>query len=115
MLSIEEIISILNAISDGLIAVDRNGYITILNTSAEKLLNLKRDGVLGKKVSDIIPNTRLHIILETGEPEVGLTKDDVIGKPATVDIAEGESVHYRVLKMQDSGRCSQQSEKIMTN
>ncbi|HHW03795.1 MAG TPA: sigma-54-dependent transcriptional regulator [Thermoanaerobacterales bacterium] len=184
MLSIEEIISILNAISDGLIAVDRNGYITILNTSAEKLLNLKRDGVLGKKVSDIIPNTRLHIILETGEPEVnqiqridditiltnrmpvfdkkgnlagavaifrditevkhlaeeitnlkdiqsmleaiinstqdaisvvdvdgrgilinkaytrliGLTKDDVIGKPATVDIAEGESVHYRVLK-----------------
>ncbi|MDN5301232.1 MAG: hypothetical protein PWQ60_746 [Thermoanaerobacteraceae bacterium] len=184
MLSIEEIISILDAISDGLIAVDKNGYITILNTSAEKLLKLKRNEVLGEKVSEIVPNTRLHIILETGKPEVnqfqhiddvtiltnrmpvfdkngcvagavaifrdmtevkhlaeeitnlkdiqsmleaiinstqdaisvvdvegrgilinkaytkliGLTKEDVIGKPATVDIAEGESVHYRVLK-----------------
>ncbi|ADL07591.1 sigma-54 interaction domain-containing protein [Thermosediminibacter oceani] len=29
---------------------------------------------------------------------VGLTKEDVIGKPATVDIAEGESVHYQVLR-----------------
>ena len=27
----------------------------------------------------------------------GLTEDDVLGKPATVDIAEGESVHLRVL------------------
>ena len=28
----------------------------------------------------------------------GLTEDDVIGHPATVDIAEGESMHYKVLK-----------------
>ncbi len=28
----------------------------------------------------------------------GLTEKDVIGRPATVDIAEGESMHYRVLQ-----------------
>lgn len=28
----------------------------------------------------------------------GLTESDVIGKPATVDIAEGDSMHYQVLK-----------------
>ncbi len=27
----------------------------------------------------------------------GLTKEDVLGKPATVDIAEGDSVHFKVL------------------
>lgn len=30
----------------------------------------------------------------------GLTEKDVIGKPATVDIAEGESIHMQVLKTQ---------------
>lgn len=184
MLAMEEIFSIIDAIHDGLIAVNKDEDITILNQSAEKLLKLDRTKVLGKKVSQIVPNTRLHIILKTGEPElnqlqqidkitivtnrkpvvdragringavavfrditevknlaeevtnlkeiqsmleaiinstqdaisvvdkkgrgilinkaytrlIGLTREDVIGKPATVDIAEGESVHYRVLK-----------------
>lgn len=184
MLSIGEIISILDTIRDGLIAVDKNECITILNSAAEKLLKLKREEVLGRKVSEVVPNTRLHIILKSEKPElnqfqhinnitivtnrmpvfdrlgsiagavaifrdmtevkrlaeeitnlkdiqsmleaiinstqdaisvvdvegrgilinkaytqlIGLTKGDVIGKPATVDIAEGESVHYRVLK-----------------
>lgn len=184
MLCIEEVISMLDAIRDSLIAIDKNGYITVLNTAAEKLLKLKRNEVLGKKVSEVVPNTRLHIVLKTGKPElnqfqiiddvtiltnrmpvfdkngnvagvvaifrdmsevkrlaeevtnlkdiqsmleaiinstqdaisvvdvegrgilinkaytklIGLTKEDVIGKPATVDIAEGESVHYKVLK-----------------
>ena len=31
----------------------------------------------------------------------GLTEKDVIGKPATVDIAEGESIHMQVLKTQN--------------
>ncbi|MGI6585938.1 MAG: sigma 54-interacting transcriptional regulator [Lutisporaceae bacterium] len=31
---------------------------------------------------------------------VGMTEKDIIGKPATVDIAEGESIHMQVLKTQ---------------
>ena len=31
----------------------------------------------------------------------GLTQKDVLGKPATVDIAEGESIHLKVL---DTGK-----------
>ncbi|NLC63942.1 MAG: sigma 54-interacting transcriptional regulator [Thermoanaerobacterales bacterium] len=184
MLTIKELLSIIDSIHDGLIAVDKNECLTIINPAAEKLLKLHRDEALGKKVSETVPNTRLHIILKTGQPElnqiqrirentivtnrmpvydeanrisgavalfrditdveklaeevtnlneirfmlesiinstqdaisvvdaegkgilinkaytklIGFTRDDIIGKPATVDIAEGESVHYRVLK-----------------
>ena len=31
---------------------------------------------------------------------IGMTEKDIIGKPATTDIAEGESIHLRVLKTQ---------------
>jgi len=31
----------------------------------------------------------------------GLTEEDVIGKPASVDIAEGKSMHYKVLKTRE--------------
>jgi PAS domain S-box-containing protein len=150
---------------------------------AVRLLNLK-DGFLGKHVVEVIPNTRLHIVVRTGIPEVdevqnvgdniiitsrmplkdendnvvgavavfrditsmrklaeeitnlhqiearlkaiidstydaisvadengnvvlvnkaytkitGLKPEDVIGKPATVDIAEGESIHMMISK-----------------
>ncbi|MDI3546707.1 MAG: hypothetical protein PWR10_359 [Halanaerobiales bacterium] len=189
--SIEELIKenrkkdvIINSTHDGLIFIDQNERIEIFNKAAEEIMDLKREDVLGKNVREVIPNTRLHIVLKTGKPEInqiqhtgettiitnrvpvkdnnsnvigavalfrditevkklaeeltnlkemrvlleaiinstqdaisvvdkngigmminpeytkltGLTEEDVIGKPATVDIAEGESMHYQVLK-----------------
>ncbi|MCG0275572.1 MAG: sigma-54-dependent Fis family transcriptional regulator [Thermosediminibacteraceae bacterium] len=176
--------AIIDSIHDGIIAVDPEERIIILNRTARKILKIEGEKALGKKVGDVVPNTRLPIVLRTGKPEfnqlqeledttivtnrmpifdsqgkiagavavfrditevkhlaeevtnlrelhslleaiinstqdaisvvdsegkgilvnkaytriVGLTKEDVIGKPATVDIAEGESVHYQVLK-----------------
>jgi PAS domain S-box-containing protein len=175
---------IINSTHDGLISINQQGEIELFNKAAEDIMNLKKESVLGKKVREAIPNTRLHIVLETGEPEInqiqhvgettiitsrvpvrdnaaniigavavfkditevkklaeeltnlkemrvmleaiinstqdaisvvdengigilinpaytkltGLSEKDVIGKPATVDIAEGESMHYQVLK-----------------
>ncbi|SHM03269.1 PAS domain S-box-containing protein [Caldanaerovirga acetigignens] len=176
--------AIVNSIHDGIIAIDPNERIIILNRSAQKILKIEGEKALGEKVREVVPNTRLPVVLRTGTPElnqlqeledttivtnrmpvfdssgriigavavfrditevkhlaeevtnlrelhglleaiinstqdaisvvdaqgkgilvnkaytriVGLTKEDVIGKPATVDIAEGESVHYQVLK-----------------
>ncbi len=175
---------ILNSTHDGMIAINNNGIITLFNQAAEKIMNLKAELCLGKYVSDIIPNSRLHLILKTAQEELnqtqvigdttivttripirdfegnihgavavfrditemkelaeeltnlkdmevmlkaiiestqdaisvvnenglglminsaytrltGFTEEDVIGKPATVDIAEGESMHMRVLQ-----------------
>ncbi|ABR50385.1 sigma54 specific transcriptional regulator, Fis family [Alkaliphilus metalliredigens QYMF] len=180
----KELDVILHSTNDAMIAIDILRKITLFNRAAEKITGLKESEVLGKNVEDVVMNTRLPYVLETGESELnrrqhwgdtiiitsrmpvkdevghvigavavfrdiseitdltheiyqlkemqclleaifhstqdaitvcdqhgmgvlinpaytrltGLTEKDVIGKPATVDLAEGESVHMRVLK-----------------
>lgn len=177
--------TMLDSTHDAIIGVNRQGVITLFNKAAERLMGIEAREVLNTKVSERIPNTRLHIVLETGSPELnqeqvlpnqtriitnrvpvrnergevvgavaifrditeimalaeevtdlkelqsmlqaiihssdeaisvvdkngngllinpaytrltGLTPDDILGKPATVDISEGESMHMQVLK-----------------
>ncbi|MFW5855784.1 MAG: sigma 54-interacting transcriptional regulator [Bacillota bacterium] len=178
---------IINSTHDGLISIDSKGKVELFNEAAADIMDLDREEVIGKDVREVIPNTRLHIILRTGETELnqqqhvgdttiitnrvpvkdrddqiigavavfrditevkklaeeitnlkeirgmleaiinstqdaisvvdengigilinpaytrltGLTEEDVIGKPATVDIAEGQSMHYKVLKTRE--------------
>jgi|GEM_PF-1332392 len=61
---------IINSTHDGLISINQQGEIELFNKAAEDIMNLKKESVLGKKVREAIPNTRLHIVLETGEPEI---------------------------------------------
>lgn len=175
---------IINSTHDGLISIDKMARIELFNSAAADIMGLNKKDTICKDVREVIPNTRLHIILETGESELnqiqnvgettiitnrvpvkdrqgeiigavsvfrditevkklaekitnlneirgmleaiinstqdaisvvdqdgmgmlinpsytrltGLTKSDIIGKPATVDIAEGKSMHYKVLK-----------------
>lgn len=175
---------ILDNVQDGVIAVDSSGLVVLFNKAAERITGLRASDVIGKLAVDAIPNTRMHIVLKTGEPEInsrqiindtaiitcrfpihdekgnitgavavfkdvteletltvkvtdlwnsrelleavieatddaisvadsegnniivnraytritGMAKEAVIGKPATVDIAEGESMHMKVLK-----------------
>ncbi|HWR61800.1 MAG TPA: sigma 54-interacting transcriptional regulator, partial [Clostridia bacterium] len=175
---------ILNSTHDAMIGVDADGIITLFNKAAERLTGIDSEAALGKPVAEVVNDTRLPYILETGESELnrqqnlgnikivtnrmpvkdkkgriigavavfrditdviqlaeeitnlkevqsmlaaifyatqdaisvvdqkglgvminpeytritGLSEKDVIGKPATVDIAEGESIHMQVIK-----------------
>ncbi|MHB8916942.1 MAG: sigma-54 interaction domain-containing protein [Desulfocucumaceae bacterium] len=175
--------TILNSIREGILAVDAGGRVTLFNQTAEKLMGIRSRDALGLPVKEVIPNTRLHLVLESGLPELdqiqnlgkttivtnriplrdpqgqlvgavavfrdisemrqlaeeitslretrsllhaiinstqdaisvvdksglgmlinpaytrltGFTGDDVLNRPATVDIAEGESMHMQVL------------------
>ena len=175
---------ILNSTHDAMIAVDLKGVITLFNTAAERLTGIKVENAIDKFVGEVVTDTRLPYILETGKSELnqqqnlgnikiitnrmpvrddkgnmigaiavfrditdvielaeeitnlkemksmleaifnatqdaisvvdqdgngvminpaytritGLSEKDVIGKPATVDIAEGESIHFKVIK-----------------
>ncbi len=176
--------TMLNSTHDAIIAVNAQGVITLFNKAAERLMGIEAKDVIGTEAAASIPNTRLHIVLKTGQPELnqeqelsnktriitnrvpvrsesgevvgavaifrditevmalaeevtdlkelksmlqaiihssdeaisvvdaqgngllinpaytritGLTPEDVIGKPATVDISEGESMHMLVL------------------
>ena len=174
---------ILNSTHDAMIAVNLDGMITLFNTAAERLTGINLEDAIGKYVGDVVLDTRLPFILETGKSELnrqqnlgnikiitnrmpvrdddgnvvgaiavfrditevielaeeitnlkemqsmleaifnatqdaisvvdqdgngvlinpaytritGLSEKDVIGKPATVDIAEGESLHFKVI------------------
>lgn len=175
---------ILNTIRDGLIVVNRDGIVQLMNSTAKEITEITSDPT-GQDIIDIIPNTRLPNILQNQMKEVnkkftlqngrkiittriplineknhlfgafaifkdnnevirlaeentdlkeiktmleaiiqssdeaisvvdergngllinpaytritGLSESEVIGKPATVDISEGESIHLQVLQ-----------------
>jgi len=180
----KEIAVILESIYEGIIAINKNAEITLFNKAAERIIKIPTDRVLGRPITQVIPNTRLHLVLKSGKAELnrqqqinnitiltnrvpirteggdligaaavfrdisdivnlaeeitklretqallkaiinsthdaisvvnkegmgiminpaytrltGLTEKEVLGKPATVDIAEGESMHMKVLQ-----------------
>ncbi|GAA0351155.1 sigma 54-interacting transcriptional regulator [Bacillus horti] len=61
---------ILNSTYDGMIAVNQKGVITLFNRAAERIVGLNSEAVIGKKASDVIQNTRLDIVLQTGQSEI---------------------------------------------
>lgn len=68
-----EKIGMLEAIHEGLVAVDEKECITLINDSALNILHfenkINKEDIIGQKVEDVIPNTRLSTILETGKAE----------------------------------------------
>ncbi|GAA0182486.1 sigma 54-interacting transcriptional regulator [Clostridium sediminicola] len=61
--------TMMDTINEWIVVIDENGLITKMSMAYKEFLN-KYD-VEGKHVADIIDNTRLHKVLETGEKEVG--------------------------------------------
>lgn len=176
---------IFNSTDDGMVVINKNGIVTLLNRRASEMINYSRKKAVGKHIWDVIPTSRLPIVMETRRIEAnqemalengvkiittripiidenggligafavfkdisevvrlaeeitnlkeiqtmleaiiqssddaisvvdeegrgilvnpaynritGLSRDQVIGQPATADISEGESMHMRVLK-----------------
>ena len=53
-----------------LVIVDDQGYIIYLNESYCRFLGVKREEAVGKHVTDVIENTRMHIVIQTGKEEI---------------------------------------------
>lgn len=62
--------AIIENMTDAIIGVDKYGNINMLNRLAEELLDLETDHALGKKIHDIIPNSKLMRVVETKKAEV---------------------------------------------
>ncbi|MEI5908156.1 sigma 54-interacting transcriptional regulator [Bacillus spongiae] len=182
---------IFNSIEEGMIGIDPNGEVIFFNASAEKITGVQTKYAMGKKIADIIPESRLMTMFESRRAEInqeltltngikiitsriplqdesgrvigafavfkektdilhlaeevtnlqeirtllsaiiqssddaisvvdeegrgllinpaytritGLTEEEVVGKPATADISEGESIHLKVLQTRRSIR-----------
>lgn len=69
---LEERSIILQSVREAIMAVDRNGVITLLNEEGKRLLRLSgiEADPLGRPVDEFVPHTRLLEIMETGKMEL---------------------------------------------
>lgn len=60
--------AMLQSIHEGIIAIDHDGRITLINEAAQNLLGIT-NAVVGQPVEEAVPHTRLPEVLQTGQPE----------------------------------------------
>jgi PAS domain S-box-containing protein len=64
---------IFDSIHNGCVVTDAQGYITHFNKPYGLFLGLSPEEQIGKHCSEVIQNTRMHIVAKTGEPEINQT------------------------------------------
>ncbi|MEH7118523.1 sigma 54-interacting transcriptional regulator [Neobacillus vireti] len=67
----ETLSTILESAYEGIVVIDANGYIREFNNAYSRFIGKKREEVIGQHVTQIIENTRLHIVIQTGVAEKG--------------------------------------------
>ena len=74
---LEERNAMLQSVREGVLAVDRQGRITLVNDEAGRLFELAGIGgvYLGKHVDDVVPNTRLKNVMASGQAELNQEQD----------------------------------------
>ncbi len=56
---------------DGILMCNKEGYITMINQTYCDFLGTTIEEAIGKHVTEVVENTRMHVVLETGKPELG--------------------------------------------
>ncbi len=61
---------VFDSIYCGAMVTDAEGYITHFNTPYGEFLGLNPEAQIGKHCTEVIENTRMHIVAKTGRPEI---------------------------------------------
>ncbi|WP_332633388.1 sensor histidine kinase [Halalkalibacter flavus] len=64
--------TILQSTHEGIIAVNKDGTITMMNAAAKRLISSNRketDQLIGRPILEVLPNSKLHEVLERGESQ----------------------------------------------
>ena len=64
---------ILDALEEGILAIDGDQTVIFLNDSAAEMLSLDRTAVLGRPLHEVYPRSTLDRILRTGQPEYNVS------------------------------------------
>jgi len=73
---------VFKSMANGLMVSDEDDVVTVFNPAAEDILGIAASAVVGKKVYDTIPNSRLHIVNQTGIPELSCRQ--IVGDSITI-------------------------------
>ena len=61
---------ILESIYNGILVTDAKGYVTHFNKPYGQFLGLDPEAQIGKHCTEVIENTRMHLVAKTGKPEI---------------------------------------------
>ena len=109
----ESLNTVLESAYEGIVLVDAQGIIRELNRAYVNFLGISRESAVGKHVTEVIQNTRMHEVIKSGVPERGYlqviegqevivhripiwTGDQVIGAIGMI-IFEGVTELYKLL------------------
>ncbi|MDD2365472.1 MAG: ATP-binding protein [Desulfuromonadaceae bacterium] len=76
---------VLRNVAAGVISIDRDGIVRTINTSAERLLNLKSDDVIGKNYKEIIENKNIAMFSELIR-QLQESKNGTINRQLTAEV-----------------------------
>jgi two-component system nitrogen regulation sensor histidine kinase NtrY len=76
---------VLRNVAAGVISIDRDGVFRTINTSAERLLTLKAEDVLGKNYRDVVENKNMGIFTELIQA-LQQSKNGTISRQLNVDV-----------------------------
>ncbi|WP_018922377.1 sigma 54-interacting transcriptional regulator [Salsuginibacillus kocurii] len=66
----ETLETIFETLYDGIVMTDSRGYVTMISNEYADFLNKRVENMVGKHCTEVIENSRMHIVAETGEPEI---------------------------------------------
>ncbi len=118
---VEILSTIIDSAYDGCVVVDAEGYITMISDAHKKFFGIEGQDVIGKHVSDVVENTRLHIVAETGVAEIAELQEingknaitsripifrdgkvvNVVGKILFKDTNELDDFYTKISKMEE--------------
>lgn len=110
---------VLNAVHNGIVAIDAEERVTIYNRQAERMLGVPAGKIIGQKIGDVLPTEELTSVLYSGKPQFGqkfelgdlimvtnrtpiIEDDRVIGAIAIFqDVSELESLATELCKVKE--------------
>lgn len=107
-------VGLIEAMHEGVVAVDRRGRISLINKSARQLLDLGDRQVDGLEVDRVLPTPRLPSVVATGEAEFGVEKriNDRLFIANMVPVRENERVVGAVETFQDRTQLIRMAEEL---
>ncbi|MDI6893645.1 MAG: sigma 54-interacting transcriptional regulator [Bacillota bacterium] len=99
-----ELLGVLEAMHAGVVAVDREGRVTLVNAAATVLLGRTRSQLVGRAVAEPMPHAPLSAVLSTGEPVLGRRLELGNGRRVIVNttpIRLGEQVMGAIAVIED--------------
>lgn len=116
-LRLERYETIFNYTHDGIIAIDKEGKVEIVNKQAEAILPLKNKPYMGKYIEEVLPDTKLPAVLREGEKQTDelMRIKDVVLNTNRIPIVINNEVCGVVATFRDIDSIRVTEQKIRSN